>query len=139
MAKECATKEGGSQTDVEELIAKKPASSKAGKCVRACLAETIGMVCSFDMVLYRYLKKNFWVLFVLFWLKVKDNHVDMENVAIVAAMAFDGNPSKIQVAKDLANECIDVTDEDRCEAATKIMECGQNAAKNKGMKFESLE
>lgn len=65
--------------------------------------------------------------------------MDMENVGIVAAMAFDGNPSKIQAAKDLANDCIDVTDEDRCEAATKIMECGQKAAKNKGLNFEKLE
>lgn len=64
--------------------------------------------------------------------------MDIEGVQNVAAMAFDGNPSKIQVAKDLANECADVTDDDRCEAAAKIMECGQNAAKNKGLTFEEL-
>lgn len=58
MANECTTKEGGSQTDVDEMIAKKPASSKAGKCVRACVAETIGMVRSFDLVLYKYLKNK---------------------------------------------------------------------------------
>ncbi|XP_055300742.1 general odorant-binding protein 28a-like [Sitodiplosis mosellana] len=107
MANECAAKEGASSADVDELVVHKPASSKGGKCIRACMAENIGMI--------------------------KDNHVDIDSVANVAAMAFDGNPSKIQVAKDLANECADVTDDDRCEAAAKIMECGQNAAKTRGI------
>lgn len=78
------------------------------------------------------------MIFVLFRLKFKDNHVDMDGVANVASMAFDGNPSKIQVARDLANECADVTDDDRCEAAAKILECGQKAAKSKGLTFEEL-
>lgn len=69
---------------------------------------------------------------------MKDNHVDIEGVSHVAAMAFDGNPSKIQVAKDLANDCADVTDDDRCEAAHKIMECGEKAAKSRGLSFEEL-
>lgn len=64
--------------------------------------------------------------------------MDIEGVAQVAAMAFDGNPSKIQVAKDLANECVNITDDDRCEAAAKIIDCGQNAAKSKGLTFEDL-
>lgn len=53
-------------------------------------------------------------------------------------MAFDGSPTKVQVAKDLANDCADVTDPDRCEAAEKIMECGQNAAKSRGLTFDEL-
>lgn len=64
--------------------------------------------------------------------------MDIEGVGSVAAMAFDGNLSKIQVAKDLANACAEVTDDDRCEAASKIMDCGQNVAKSKGLTFEEL-
>lgn len=44
MAKECATKEGASSADIDELIAHKPASGKGGKCIRACLFETVGIV-----------------------------------------------------------------------------------------------
>lgn len=46
LANECGTKENASIADVDELAAHKPASSQAGKCVRACLAETVGIVCS---------------------------------------------------------------------------------------------
>lgn len=48
IANECATKEGASSADVDELAAHKPASNQAGKCVRACLAESVGMVCYFE-------------------------------------------------------------------------------------------
>lgn len=44
MANECATKEGASSTDVEELMKHTPASGKSGKCLRACLSEIVGMV-----------------------------------------------------------------------------------------------
>lgn len=53
MANECAKKEGGSPEDVAELADHKPASGHSGKCVRACLAETTGIVsqseCSFEI------------------------------------------------------------------------------------------
>lgn len=46
MANECATKEGGTPADVAELLEHKPSSGRGGKCIRACLAETIGIVSS---------------------------------------------------------------------------------------------
>lgn len=49
MAKECASKEGASQADVDEMAARKPASSKGGKCIRACISENVGIVCSFSL------------------------------------------------------------------------------------------
>lgn len=45
MANECAAKEGASAADVDEYAAHKPASTKAGKCLRACCAENVGIVC----------------------------------------------------------------------------------------------
>lgn len=44
MANECAKKEGATSADVDELAAHKPASGKGGKCIRACIAENVGIV-----------------------------------------------------------------------------------------------
>ena len=55
LATECATKEGASKGDIDELVAHKPASTTAGKCLRACIFESVGIVslklimCSFKM------------------------------------------------------------------------------------------
>lgn len=70
---------------------------------------------------------------------MKNNHVDIEGISNVASMAFDGNTSKMQVALDIANECSEITDDDRCEAASKIFDCGHNAALSKNLSFEDLE
>lgn len=44
MVEECATKEGASADDTAEVIAKKMPSNKGGKCVYACIGETLGVV-----------------------------------------------------------------------------------------------
>lgn len=61
-----------------------------------------------------------------------------EGTAIVAKLAFDGDAAKVQLFSDLAVECGDITDSDRCEAAFKIVECGHHGIKSKGMTFEDL-
>lgn len=48
IAKECTAKEGATQQDLDDLIARKSAPGKGGKCIKACLAETVGMVCDDD-------------------------------------------------------------------------------------------
>ncbi|XP_055304108.1 general odorant-binding protein 28a-like [Sitodiplosis mosellana] len=112
VANECATKEGGSSADVDEIAAHKPASTKGGKCVRACIFEAVGIM--------------------------KNNQVDVESTANVAAMAFDGDAAKVSAARDLATACASVTDADRCEAAFKIMACGRDSAKGRGISFADL-
>lgn len=64
--------------------------------------------------------------------------MDIEGVGNVAAMAFDGDASKVQAARDLANACVAVTDADRCEAAAKIFACGDDAAKDRGFSLKDL-
>lgn len=44
LAEECAGTEGASAADVEEAFAKKPPSTKSGKCLHACVTEKIGVV-----------------------------------------------------------------------------------------------
>lgn len=62
----------------------------------------------------------------------------MEGVINLASMAFDGNPARIQVAQNVANDCADITDSDRCEAAVKIMECCKKALKSRGQSFDEI-
>lgn len=44
MVNECATKESASADDTAEVLAKKVPSTKGGKCIYACLGETLGIV-----------------------------------------------------------------------------------------------
>lgn len=69
---------------------------------------------------------------------MKNNQVDVENTAALADMAYDGDVTKVSMARDLANDCTGVTDADRCEAAVKIFECGHIAAKKRGLDFEDV-
>lgn len=44
IVKECATKEGASDADVDELLSHKSPSSRGGKCIQACFTEKVGFV-----------------------------------------------------------------------------------------------
>lgn len=44
ISKPCIEKEGASENDVKEAKAHQVASTKAGKCLRACFMESIGVV-----------------------------------------------------------------------------------------------
>ncbi|XP_031638737.1 general odorant-binding protein 28a-like [Contarinia nasturtii] len=112
MANECAKKEGATSADVDELAAHKAASGKGGKCIRACIAENVGIM--------------------------KNNQVDVEGTVNVATMAFEGDANKVQTARDLASACVSETDSDRCEAAAKIFACGRSVAKDRGLSFDDL-
>lgn len=41
---ECATKENASNIDIDEVLAGKEASTHSGKCFRACIGESTGIV-----------------------------------------------------------------------------------------------
>lgn len=52
LANECATMEGATNDDLIEILARKVPSTRAGKCVHACLGETIGIVSFFFAIIY---------------------------------------------------------------------------------------
>lgn len=66
-------------------------------------------------------------------MKFKGNKVDIEGVASVVGRAYDGDASKAQLGREVATECADVTDSDRCIAFFKIFECCHSIAKAKGL------
>lgn len=47
LSNQCVAKEGASASDVDEAMNKKPPSSRSSKCFRACMGETLGLVCFF--------------------------------------------------------------------------------------------
>lgn len=61
--------------------------------------------------------------------------MDPEGAAFLASMAYEGpNSSKREAdAREIASGCVDVTDDDRCEAVAKIAECSERIAKEKGL------
>lgn len=69
---------------------------------------------------------------------MKNNQVDVERTVEVAKIAFDNDDNKVNMARELANDCAGITDEDRCEAAVKIFECGHAAIKKRGITFEDV-
>lgn len=57
------------------------------------------------------------------------------NIALTK-MAFDNDADKIQKSTEITNECLAVTDADRCEAAWKIIQCAEKGAKARGISFD---
>lgn len=62
---------------------------------------------------------------------MKDSKVHPDGVQALTTKVYDAD--KGNIAKGFAEACADVTDDDRCEASVKIMECmhEKNAAAGK--------
>lgn len=67
---------------------------------------------------------------------MEDNKVSVEGHTAFTKMAFDNDPIKMKTVIEIENERADIMDSDRCEAAFKIMDCGANAYKIKGISFD---
>lgn len=53
----------------------------------------------------------------------------------MAKMQFDGDDAKVQMVRNIANDCAGQTDSDRCEAAAKICDCIQKGCQARGLTF----
>lgn len=49
MGKQCQTQEGASEQDLQEFLMHQVPSTQTGKCLRACIMETVNVVCYFRM------------------------------------------------------------------------------------------
>lgn len=54
----------------------------------------------------------------------------------MGSMMFDGDESKIQIFRDIADACAGQTDADRCEASAKICHCIHDQALARGLQFD---
>lgn len=64
---------------------------------------------------------------------MKDNKAVLENQIAFAKTAFDNDENKIKIATDVAKECENETDVDRCETALKYLSCVEKAYKSRGI------
>lgn len=69
---------------------------------------------------------------------MRNNQLDVQSLIALAEEEFESDEKSIQIVRDLANDCADVTDDDRCEAAIKIYECGHISAKVRGVNFDDF-
>lgn len=66
---------------------------------------------------------------------MKNNQISVDGVVALAKMAFDGDAAKLKTAQDIANDCVNETAGDRCEASVKILECTVKAHKARNLDF----
>lgn len=71
-------------------------------------------------------------------MQIENRKTNVEASVALAKMAFGDDDPKVGFARDIANDCIDTTDEDRCEAAFKMYECGFEAGKKRGIDFTDI-
>lgn len=51
---------------------------------------------------------------------MRNNQLDVENLIALAEEELESDEKNLQIVRDLANDCANVSDSDRCEAAIKM-------------------
>lgn len=66
---------------------------------------------------------------------MKNNEVSPEGVESLTLTVY-GDANRAKTAKEIATECIGVTDENPCEAGYKILQCLHDKAHAKGISMD---
>lgn len=93
---ECKVKEGASDADLAEVVARKAPSTIGSKCIYACSQEAHGMV--------------------------KDGKLMVADTIEIFSKGFD-DKKIIAAWSDVVTGCGGITDADRCQRADKIFHC----------------
>lgn len=64
---------------------------------------------------------------------MKDNKVSVEGAVNIAKMVHPGNDQAVQIATNIATDCLSLADADRCELAAKYMKCSEESAIKNGL------
>lgn len=65
--------------------------------------------------------------------KIKDRRLDLDGITALANKSYDGDSNRVETTRRIASACLDVTDEERCEAAFKILTCMHKDAESRGI------
>ncbi|XP_052863611.1 general odorant-binding protein 19d-like [Anopheles cruzii] len=110
LAVECKTKEGASDADVDMFVNDETPETRTQKCLIGCMQEQFGVSNG----------KAFQ----------PDGFMELSKVFMK------GDETKVEVAKEIAVDCKDVTNEDRCELALLIMNCLKDSAEKHGISLK---
>lgn len=69
---------------------------------------------------------------------MRDNRLDVESMIALAEEELEGDEKGIEMVREIASDCSDIADSDRCEAAIKIYECFHISAKVHGANFDDF-
>lgn len=109
---ECKGKEGATDADEAEVLARILPTTKTGKCIHACFAETVGFV--------------------------QGGKLNGDGMIEMAQKAFAGDDKAINVAKSVAADCGGISDADRCEMAGKLFTCSREVITKMGIDPDSV-
>lgn len=70
--------------------------------------------------------------------QIENRRTNIEAAFELAKTAFGADDPKVANARDIATECHETTDDDRCIAAVKMYECGLEGGKKRGINFHDL-
>lgn len=108
----CKAKEGSSDADEAEALVHKMPSTTGGKCIHACIGESLGYL--------------------------KDGKLSDAGLTDIINKYYDGNEKVMSTTKKMAAECADITDADRCEMAYKIMVCSRGVLDKLGLEIHDI-
>ncbi|CAG9811310.1 unnamed protein product [Chironomus riparius] len=103
LAAECQKSSGASDDDLEKIITHVKPETHEGKCMIACIFETMGVV--------------------------KDGKICKEGLEAWQKES----PIPAEVIQTAITECEEITDADHCEAATQIGHCFKDTLKKAGL------
>ncbi|XP_043641299.1 general odorant-binding protein 28a [Drosophila teissieri] len=108
-AEACIAEVGASDADLQDLIKKQPASTYAGKCLRACVMKNFGLLDA-------------------------NGKVDTDAAREKAKQYTGNDPAKLKLALEIGDTCSVITvPDDHCEAAEAYGACFKTEAKKHGL------
>uniref|UniRef100_A0AAG5CTT0 Odorant-binding protein 13 n=2 Tax=Anopheles atroparvus TaxID=41427 RepID=A0AAG5CTT0_ANOAO len=110
LAAECKKQEGASDDDVDGFVNDVPPQTRTEKCLAGCMQEQFGLSNG----------KAFQ----------EDGFVE------ISKMILKGDEQKMVVAREIAADCKDVANDDRCELAVDILNCVKASAEKHGISLQ---
>ncbi|XP_058823631.1 general odorant-binding protein 19d-like [Topomyia yanbarensis] len=107
LAQDCKASEGATDADVEDLVEDKMPETQVQKCFHSCMQQQFGISDG-----KQFSKKGF---------------------VQISAMMFKKDEEKLNVAKEVAEECDGTANDDRCELAVDIMTCIRSGLEKRGI------
>ncbi|XP_020809323.1 general odorant-binding protein 28a-like [Drosophila serrata] len=108
-AESCLGQVGAAQSDLQDLVKKQPASTYQGKCLRACVMKSFGLLDS-------------------------SGKLDIEAGHEKAKQYTGDDPTKLKIALEIGDTCAAISvPEDHCEAAEAYGICFKSEATKHGL------